>query len=321
MADMSDVTTLHSTKAAPYRLAQGELSHPDWPRDERLVIVGKRGYIGDYLARCAEARCAQLVALSSDDCNFLRREDVEQLFRSLKDTPCTILFLAVVDRRIRNTYEAFLDNVTMVKHLIDGHHAAPVRGILYFSAAELYGRAPELPITEVTPLNPYSWYGLAKQTCEWMLLRSGQVECPVTVLRVPGIYGQSPGDHSTIHELASDIQHHQHVTLRVRETLLRDYVYLDDLCRVIHELSPLRYHGIVNVATGTSRRLIDLITLISQVLVQPCAVTRESTASSSHSDLVFDTRLLRSLLPDFQFSDIMAGLGTYRVPAKCGEPR
>lgn len=281
-------------------------------KTERLIVVGRNSYIGGYFTRYAQARGASVMSLSSVDCNFLEWSEVDRFFRSLGSPSSTIVFLATVNKDVVNTYESFLQNVQIIKHLIDGHRQARVSSILYFSAADVYGCRPPVPLTEDAPVSPESWYSLGKSAGEWMLQHAEGLRCPVTILRIPGIYGQAPHDRSVIGRMVSAARATGRLTVHGDGASLRDYVWLDDLCRVMEGLLPLRYHGVVNVATGQSRRIVDIARLIGEVLELDATTVFDAPDPQRTFDLVFDIGRLRSLLPGFQFSDLVQGIRTYR---------
>lgn len=279
---------------------------------ERLIVVGRNSYIGGCLTQYAQARGASVMALSSRDCNFLDRSEVDRFFRSLGSQPSTMVFLATVNKDVANSYQSFLDNVQIVKHLIDGQQQACVSSILYFSAADVYGRTPPVPLTEEAPVSPESWYSLGKAAGEWMLQHAEGMRCPVTILRIPGIFGQAPRDRSLISRLVSEARATGRVTIHGEGTSLRDYVWLDDLCRLMEGLLPLRYHGVLNVATGRSWRIVDVVRLIGEVLELDLTPVFDAPDPKRTFDLVFDVNRLTSLLPGFRFSELAEGIRTYR---------
>lgn len=279
---------------------------------ERLIVVGRNSYIGGYFTQYAQARGALVMPLSSQDCNFLNWSEVERFFRSLDSEPATLVFLATVNKDVANTYQAFLENAQMIKHLIDGQRHATLRSILSFSAADVYGVTPPVPVTEKAPVAPESWYSLGKAAGDWMLQHAEGLRCPVTILRIPGIFGQAPRDRSMIGRLIAEARTRRRITVHGAGTSLRDYVWLNDLCRVMEGLIPLRYHGVLNVATGRSRRIIDIVQLLMEVLELDATPVFDAPDPARTFDLVFDTSRLRSLLPGFQFSEMAEGVRTYR---------
>ena len=168
-----------------------------------------------------------------------------------------------------------------------------------------------LPITERTELKPDTWYALAKYVCEWTLTCAGEVRCPVTVLRLPGVYGRSQKDGSVIGRVVFSIQRAGSVTINGRGSALRDYVYIDDLCRLVMELVPLRYRGVLNVATGESRSILEIVKLIGSVLGKDFEIVCGEAVRERDFDLRFDNRLLLKAIPKFHFSGLEAGIRSY----------
>jgi nucleoside-diphosphate-sugar epimerase len=278
----------------------------------RLVIVGRNSYIGNFFAGYAAARGADVIAVSSADCNFLEAGQVARFFAALGDEPCTIVALAVINKSVENTYRSHLQNLTIVRNLIDGHRLAHVESMVWFSSVDVYGVRPPLPITEETPVAPDTWYGLAKYSGEWMLGCSGEVACPVTILRIPGIYGPAPNDRSVIGRMVAGIRERRRVVIRGSGRSLRDYVHVGDVAALLEQLIPLRHHGVLNVATGESRTILEIADLLRDVLREEFEIVRGEADREREFDLVFDNRRLTALLPDFQFADIASGVASYR---------
>ena len=279
---------------------------------ERLVVIGAHSYIGGYFTQYARQRGALVTAYSSRDCDFLNDSAVDQLFRALGSEPSTLVFLATVNKNVTNTYQSFLENAQLVKHLIDGQRHATLRSILYFSAADVYGCTPPVPLTERAPVAPESWYSLGKAAGDWMLQHSEELRCPVTILRIPGVFGRAPRDRSIIGHLIAEARATRRMRIHGTGENLRDFVWLDDLCRVIEGLLPLRYHGVLNVATGRSYRMIDVVRRIGEILELDCPVEFDAPNPARNFDLVFDVGRLTSLLPHVRFSDLAEGIRTYR---------
>ena len=278
---------------------------------ENVIIIGKNSYIGGYFTKYARARGDNVKSLSSKDCNFLDSNEVSDFFGSLDNQPYTIVFLAVINKSVANSFQSFIDNVEIVKNLVDGHKLANIESIVYFSSVDVYGRKPTLPIIEQSRIDPDTWYGLAKYACEWMLTSSGDVNCPLTILRIPGVYGHSHNDKSVIGKLVSSIRNEKRVIIKGSGRTLRDYVYIDDLCRLLELLIPLRYHGVLNVATGESRSILEIAKLVGSILQIEIVIVYEAADEERDFDLMFDISSLTSLVPTFRFSNMTVGIHTY----------
>ena len=166
-----------------------------------VLLVGKNSYVGEFLCEHFSAKGAAVMAVGSSDCNFLDFHSVDALFKSFGEKAFTIIFLAVVNKTVDNSYSAFLDNVQMVWNLVSGARDANVESFVYFSSVDVYGRAPKLPMSETTSLDPDTWYGLSKSTSEWIVREELGSKFPTCLLRIPGIFGRSRNDRSVIGRL------------------------------------------------------------------------------------------------------------------------
>lgn len=278
----------------------------------RLIIIGKNSYIGSYFSNYAASIGSNVISISSLDCNFLEVNEVRQFFTSLSNTEVyTIVFLATINRWVDNSFNSFNQNIEIVNNLITGCQLANIQSIIYFSSVDVYGSKPILPITEETKVNPDSWYGLAKYACEWVLLSSGQIQCPVTVLRIPGIYGKSKNDRSVVSKMLSSLKNNRKVVIQGTGKNQRDYVYINDLCLLLQSLLPLQYQGILNIATGRSVSINEIVKLAGKILSIEFEIIYESADSNREFDLMFDISLISSLVPNFRFSDLEEGIQSY----------
>lgn len=277
----------------------------------KVIVIGKNSYIGGHLTHYLQTIDSEVVSLSSGDCNFRRFEEVSALFCSLGNQPVTVVFLAVIKKTPSNDYQGYLDNISLVNNLIQAGSKTNIRSIVYLSSVDVYGRNPALPINEQTKIEPDAWYGLAKYTCEWMLTSSGAISCPITILRIPGIFGKARNDNSVIGRMVASARAYGRITISGSGEALRDYVYLDDLCKLISLLSRKPCHGVINIATGKSRSILEIAKCIGHALHAELEIVVQSGKDVRSFDLVFDNSRLRSLFPEFRFSELEAAIRTY----------
>jgi nucleoside-diphosphate-sugar epimerase len=92
----------------------------------------------------------------------------------------------------------------------------------------------------------------------------------------------------------------------------RDYVYIEDLFRILRSLIQQPYAGMVNVATGKSYSIVELAGFVAEALGIAPAFQHDTADESRDFDLVFDNSLLRSVVADLTFTDIRAALASYK---------
>ena len=68
--------------------------------EERLIVVGKNSYVGRCFTEFAASQCEGLIALGSQDCDFLVTDEVVDFFSGLEDVSHTVVFFAVINTNI-----------------------------------------------------------------------------------------------------------------------------------------------------------------------------------------------------------------------------
>ena len=284
---------------------------PESIQGRNVLIVGKNSYVGEFLCGHFSARGAAVAAIGSSDCNFLDSPSVHELFKSFGGKPFTIIFLAVVNKNVDNSYSAFLDNVQMTWNLVSSVREANVESVVYFSSVDVYGRAPKLPMSETTSLDPDTWYGLSKSTSEWILRQELGSKFPTCLLRIPGIFGHSRKDKSVIGELIATIRKEGKAYIHGDGKLLRDYVFAPDLCEVVERLVTRKASGTFNVATGTSVSLLQILDVIREALGIDFEVIHLPPNEERSFDMRYDTSNLSAAISKFDFSPLSAGIRSY----------
>ena len=276
-----------------------------------VLIIGKNSYVGEFLCQHFSAQGAAVVAVGSSDCNFLDFPSVHKLFKSLGGKPFAIIFLAVVNKDVDNSYSAFLDNVQMAWNLVSGARDANVESVVYFSSVDVYGRAPKLPMSETTSLDPDTWYGLSKSTSEWIVREELGSKFPTCLLRIPGIFGRSRKDRSVIGRLIATIRKEGKAYIHGDGKLLRDYVFAPDLCQVVERLVTRKASGTFNVATGTSVSLLQILEAIRKALGIDFEVVHLPANAERSFDMRYDISKLSAAIGKFDFSPLSAGIRSY----------
>jgi len=289
-------------------------SHPNSSqsvRDRNVLVVGKNSYVGEFLCQHFSSQGASVRAVGSSDCDFLDSTSVHELFASFGGKPFTILFLAVVNKSVDNSYSAFRDNVQMAWNLVSGAEAVNIESLIYFSSVDVYGRAPRLPMTETTSLDPDTWYGLSKSTSEWIVREELGSKCPTCILRLPGIFGPSRNDRSVIGRLISTIRKEGKALVHGDGEVLRDYVFASDLCRAVECLVARRASGTFNLATGKSVSLLQILDVIRETLGIDFGVVHLPADTERNFDMRYDTTRLSESLGKFDFTPLSAAIRSY----------
>lgn len=281
------------------------------PRFERVIILGHSGFIGAHLERqLLLSGTREVIGRSLPDIDLGNSSSVAQLVPHLT-RGCVLVLMAAVKRQFGDTLETFRQNMAIVEnicHLLEDH---PVKRLIFLSSAAVYGEETENTcINEQTPINPTSYYGIGKYSAERLLKKicAANQLTSLVCLRSPLVYG--PGDNGktygpsgfTAAALAGTP-----ITLWGDGTERREFIYIDDLCRLIEELVDTEFEGELNVASGTSYCFADVVSTLKVKF--PDLEVNSRPRSKKKADNAFDARKIKSLLtPGFQFTSLEDGL-------------
>lgn len=275
-----------------------------------VVVIGHTGFVGSAIARSLTSAGTPLIPLSSRECNLLHPHASHAL-QALLPEGGRVVFCSAITRTVRDSYDTMLENIRMVYAFVQAARSRNLTNLIYLSTTDVYGHSPPVPITEVTPAVPDSYYGIAKLAAERLLCVDGGVECPVSVLRLPGVYGPGDGDRSVVGRLVGQLRRDGAVTIYGNGCVRRDYVAVGDVCAVVQTLLEQPYDGTLNLASGRSITIEELVRLIAREVRLAPSIRSAPAEPHRAGDQVFDVALLRKRVPGLRLTPIEEGLVGY----------
>jgi nucleoside-diphosphate-sugar epimerase len=278
---------------------------------KKIIIFGHSGFIGTHLKTALSKKDSwSVTGCSLPGIDLTIPQHVNRLVTSF--TPdSTLILAAAVKRQFGDTLEVYKQNMSIIENICELLRGQPVKQVIYMSSAAVYGEETEnLNISESTPVNPTSYYGISKYAAE-RLLHKACAENGVTslvCLRPPLVYG--PADQGRTYGpsgFSAAAIESVPITLWGDGTELREFIYIDDLCRVISRLIEIEFSGELNVVSGVAYCFADVITILKEKF--PSLIVNTRTRSKPKANNAFDASMLKSLLPDkFQFTSLESGL-------------
>lgn len=277
----------------------------------RVVVLGHSGFLGAPLTSRlrADYPALELIGLSAAQCDLTDWGSVQTLDPLLDDTTAVVV-CSGIKKQWGDSLEIFSRNLLMVSNLCRLLELHPVRRLVYFSSAEVYGEdLDELSISETTPVAPTSYYGVAKYASErlfWKLADSRGIS--LLVLRPSLVYGA--GDTSRGYGPAGFIWaalNREVVTLWGDGSELRSLLFVDDLVDMASRLAFHDYQGIVNLAHSPSASFRGLLELLSS-LIPGGVASSVRPRSKAKVDNAYNVDLLRRLIPGLAFTPLAEGL-------------
>lgn len=299
--------------APPFAYAGFDMNSPE----KKIHILGAGGFIGGYLAaHLSRSGSGKVTGYSSLDCNLLDSSSIASALDRLNEYDVLVVTSAIT-RLVDNSPVAMTKNVSMIKNLCDFLMDKRISQIVFLSTVDVYGLIQEdVVVNEQLPPNPNDHYSLSKLTSENILRKECETKSvPLTILRLPGVYGPGDKGKSTISALVTSAEQTGKITISGDGRCLRDFVYVADLCRLINFIVKEEISLTVNVASGQSHCIIDIANFIKSKIGRGCVLSFESAQRGEiperTRDMLFDTALLRSHFPAMEFTPIYRGIENY----------
>jgi UDP-glucose 4-epimerase len=278
----------------------------------RIVLLGHTGYIGSRLAAAFQASAPDipLVGRSAPTLD-LTKPDSAAALEDLLDPDGAVVVCAAIKKQLGDTPEILAQNLAMTTNICRALAARPVRRIVFFSSASVYGEDVQHGvIDESTAVQPTSFYGIGKFTAERLLLRMvGQKPgASLLMLRPALVYGpHEPAYYygpSGFLRLASV---NSPITLWGDGEELREFLFIDDVVALVTRLTFADTTGVLNIVSGTSYTYGQALGAIATLTGhRPVVASRPRTKEKV--DHRFDAARLRQAVPGFTFTPLADGL-------------
>jgi nucleoside-diphosphate-sugar epimerase len=279
----------------------------------RVLILGHTGYIGSRLAAAFGAMEPPMpvTGWSAPTLDLTLPESAAVLASAL-DADCALVVCAAIKKQLGDTLDVLTRNLTMVMNVCRALELAPVRRVVFFSSAAVYGE--DVPhataITEATPVEPTSLYGIGKFTAERLLRRTvaAQPGSSLLILRPALVYGpHEPGYYYGPSGFLSKARARSPITLWGDGRELREFLFVDDVVDIVRRLTLGSATGVLNVVSGASRTYVDALDAVAAIAGGPPEVVSRPR-SKDKVDHRFDNTALRRACPDAAFTPLVEAL-------------
>lgn len=284
-----------------------------------IVITGGAGYIGSRLATTLINLGHRVVVIDNlsggNKANLpkgiifhktdIRSEHIYAIFE--KEQPEVLFHMAAsksVNKSMENPKEFQDINVAGSVNVFKAAAKAGIKRIVFTSTAGVYGNSNQrTKQTESDKLHPSSVYAETKLATEQELLRYIDSGTEGIILRFANVYG--PGGTSDVQGVvelfAKTLLRNEPITIFGDGTQTRDFIYTDDLisfCELLvsSDYSKLKKNPIMNVSTGKSVSVLDMLHTIAKVLRITPKISYKKDAFIGQRDSLLDPTLAQNLL-------------------------
>lgn len=270
---------------------------------QNILITGGAGFIGSHTAEALLARGMQVrvldnlsngkaanlpaAALTSGQLTLVEGDvrDAAAVDAAVQGMDA-VLHLAAqvsVQRSVAEPVASSGHNITGFLHVMDAVRRHRVARLVYASSAAVYGIPASLPLSEDATPGPLSPYGLEK------LINDQYAELFRTLygvssvgMRYFNVYGPRQDPTSpyagVISKFANGLQTGKPLRVFGDGAQTRDFVYVGDVAQANMRALEARVHGVLNVGTGLTVSLLELIKAMEQAFGATSHVRHESAA-------------------------------------------
>lgn len=276
----------------------------------RIHILGSDGFVGKrlmvFFSGIAETR-----GYSLSDCDLLSLESVSNLPKFTEQD--VVIMVSSITRLKENSLESMEKNILMADNISKFIKENPPGYFVFLSTIDVYGANPQIPVKETNFPNPSDYYSLSKLASEFLLRKvCAEKDIPLLILRLSGLYGKGDEGKSTINKLFESAVRDRKITIIGDGSDTRDFVYVEDVCKLIWNGILQKKDSLVNVATGESYSINEIVNLLRQYLSYGISIEyKEESGQKRAKELRFDNSLLKKNFPWFEFTNLKNGLKLY----------
>ncbi len=217
----------------------------------KFTVLGATGFIGGHLVRHLEAEGHQVAAPARGD--SLRR-------RHLGHTIYCIGMTSDFPRDAIATVDAHICRLAAVLA------EAEMDSLVYLSSTRLYDwggpiadEGDDLPLNPATPRHLYD---LTKAAAE--ALCHAHDRPPARVARLGSVYADDLGSDNFVHEVIRGALDAAEATFDTAPDCERDYIHVDDVCRMLAAIATRGRRRIYNVASGRNVANRDMFAMVER---------------------------------------------------------
>jgi len=201
-----------------------------------ILVTGSQGFIGKHLTKKLDEIGLEYVEYDLNYGGDIR--DEVKLNRFFSCIPIdTIIHLAAVTRADESQIEKFIStNITGTEILLNLAKKYDVKRIIAFSSSAVYGDQLG-PLSETTPVNPISLYGVTKVAMEMLCRKSG---IPTIIVRPFSVYGENNTNDHIINIWLDRIKYTEPIPFFGGDNIKRGYTYVGDVVDGIIKILSLR---------------------------------------------------------------------------------
>ena len=272
---------------------------------KRVVVIGAAGFVGGASVARLRRYGAQVLGLGRADIDLLADGSAARLAGKLQSGDAVV---AVAARAPCKNIDMLIDNMKMVRTMLDAFKHVDISHLVNISSDAVYGDEP-VPLTEGAPAAPGSLHGAMHLAREIAFASSGVA--PLVTLRPTLIYGKAdPHNGYGPNRFVRQARAGEAIALFGKGEERRDHISVEDVAEIVARAVLRRSVGTLNVASGEVHSFADAANLaIAATGSKSHLVPSPRTGPMPHNGYrPFDIAALKSAFPDLVPMGLPAGI-------------
>lgn len=303
----------------------------------KILITGSAGFIGFHLAKellkykhnvigidnfnnyySKIYKQHRISILSSNKKFFFKRIDlknknaVDFLFKRLK--PDIIFHLASqpgIMYSFKNPKSYLKNNIYATKNIMQMARKHHVKKFYFTSSSSVYGNQKKFPIKENQTLRPLNTYAKTKKKCEEILLDFfKKTNVDLKIFRPFTVYGTYSRPDMIFISYLKRTYSKQEFYLYNNGNYIRDFTYVDDLCRVLRRFIKVGKikNKIINICSSKPIKIKEILPIIDLYNSKKAKVINKPIRKGEMTKTYGDNKLLNRYIKFEKFTHIENGI-------------
>ena len=201
---------------------------------------------------------------------------------------------AIVPIRIVNEdkEKAYNVNVSGTKNLVSAilSNDNNIQWVFFASTSHVYSSSKK-KIKENFVTNPISYYGKTKYLAEKEIKKLKVKDIRFCIGRIFSTTNSNQRENYLVPDLKRKIKNSTKPIILKNLNHYRDFISVNDISRIIVDLSKKKFHGIINIASGKKTKLSEIAKIISSKYKKKIVVMENKNPSY----LIADNNLLKKI--------------------------
>lgn len=278
---------------------------------KKFIILGNTGFVGKNLEKYILDRFknSNIYGFGSKKIDLTKSKETKKLSKLINKNTY-IFFLSFIKAQRNASINDLEKNFYIVKNVCNILKINKPKKIIFFSTQSVYGEdTNNNNTTELTLPNPTSFYGIAKYLAERVIKKvCNDNKIKYVIARIPRVYGEV--DFEENYGPTKFLYHFikkKPLTIWGDGKEKRDYIFVNDLNKIILKLCFKKFSGTLNVCSGTSFSFLQIIKILKKITSRKIKILNKKRNRKKVNHIMNNKKLIK-LLGGFKFTSLEKNL-------------